>query len=436
MPPDSTGLTNDFVESVKTTVTVSPAKPLPIVLGPLSMRDAYCGEKTDRNLVQTISSISKKSQMGNLFKLEVDDIKPCKDETLSGFVGSCDEMGSGFLDGDVDNSKFGVRGSLHFGSLTLKPDNIARIVPGRITVVRFLPCSDLRMVVVGNKFGNISFWNLDSKKEEDGDAAAAGIFLYRPHSGPISGILAQQYSLSKIFTSCYDGFIRLMDVEKNVFDLVYSTDDAIFSLFQRPDNVQSLYFGEGYGGFKIWDVRAGKSSSERVLHEHRINSIDFNSQNPNIMATSSTDGSACLWDLRSMAADKPKALKIVNHKRAVHSAYFSPSGSSLATTSFDNTVGAVSGANFEDTTMIFHDNRTGRWISSFRAIWGWDDSNIIIGNMKRGVDVISPALRSTIMTLQSPHMSAIPCRFHAHPYEVGMLAGATSGGQVYVWTRS
>jgi hypothetical protein len=56
--------------------------------------------------------------------------------------------------------------------------------------------------------------------------------------------------------------------------------------------------------------------------------------------------------------------------------------------------------------------------------------------MKRGVDVVSTVQRATVMTLQSPHISAIPCRFYAHPYEVGMLAGATSGGQVYVWTSS
>ena len=54
--------------------------------------------------------------------------------------------------------------------------------------------------------------------------------------------------------------------------------------------------------------------------------------------------------------------------------------------------------------------------------------------MKKGVDVISPAQRRTIMTLQSPHISAIPWRFHSHPYEVGMLAGATGWGQVYMWT--
>lgn len=119
--------------------------------------------------------------------------------------------------------------------------------------------------------------------------------------------------------------------------------------------------------------------------------------------------------------------------------------------------------------MISHNNQTGRWISSFRyaacssnvmslhyenwmemkfnltllfflfdfrAIWGWDDSSIFIGNMKRGVDVISPAHSKIVMTLQSPEVSAIPCRFHAHPYQLGTLAGATSGGQIYTWTLS
>ena len=60
--------------------------------------------------------------------------------------------------------------------------------------------------------------------------------------------------------------------------------------------------------------------------------------------------------------------------------------------------------------------------------------HIFIGNMKRGVDVISPTLEKTIFTLQSPHMSAVLCRFDAHPSTVGMLAGATCLGQVYMST--
>jgi len=76
------------------------------------------------------------------------------------------------------------------------------------------------------------------------------------------------------------------------------------------------------------------------------------------------------------------------------------------------------------------------WFCGSRAIWGWDNSYLFIGNMKRGVDVVSTVQRATVKTLQSPHISAIPCRFDKHSYEVGMLAGATSGGQIYIWTSS
>lgn len=144
----------------------------------------------------------------------------------------------------------------------------------------------------------------------------------------ISVILLQMYS------SCYDGFIRLMDVEKEVFHMVYASEYTIYSMCQSPDDIKSLYFGEGKGGVNMWDVRAGKSSLSCDLHEDRINTIDFNPEVENIMATSSTDGTACIWDLRQLNADKPTPLKTVSHKRAVHSAYFSPTGKLLATTRF------------------------------------------------------------------------------------------------------
>lgn len=138
----------------------------------------------------------------------------------------------------------------------------------------------------------------------------------------------------QIFTCCYDGLLRLMDVEKETFDLAYSSDHCIYSISQQPNYMKSLYFGEGQGGLNIWDERTGKCSSSWALHDSRINSIDFNVCNTNIMATSSTDGTVCIWDLRKVVADKPKALTTVTHKRAVHSAYFSPSGSLLATTRY------------------------------------------------------------------------------------------------------
>ncbi|XP_028056073.1 WD repeat-containing protein 76-like isoform X2 [Camellia sinensis] len=311
--------------------------------------------------------------------------------------GSCNSMAR-----VNENVNFGypirVRGCVDLESMGLEPENIARFVPRRILVLRFFPSTDMKLIAVGNKFGNVGFWDFDAENE-DGD----GIYLCCPHPRLVSGIVIQPFSISKVYTSCYDGFIRLMDVEKEIFDLVYFSDHAIFSISQRTNDAKSLYFSKGHGVLNIWDERAGKSSASWILHEDRINTIDFNSENTDIMATSSTDGTACIWDLRNIDADKPKCLKTFNHKRAVHSAYFSPSGSYLATT---------------------------------RAVWGWDDSYLFIGNMKRGVDVISTARRVRVATLQSPNLSAIPCRFDTHPYQIGMLAGSISGGQVYTWTTT
>ncbi|XVF48470.1 hypothetical protein PTKIN_Ptkin03bG0192800 [Pterospermum kingtungense] len=462
MPPDSKGLADDFCENVdKNVKSVSPLKrQSPLFLGPISMRDAFSGDETESSqmLVEAILSIAKKTLVDDVVKdvkqenlsdfngkakvescksevlecpVKVEKVKEEFDENLSGKnkLVSCGlvkgVVKNECLDGFVKSEK----SDSWLESMDLKPENVARLLPGRIMVVKFFPCSSKRMIAAGNKFGNIAFWNVDCE-DEKGD----GIYLYHPHTGPISGILIQPCSMSKIITSCYDGFIRLMDAEKEVFDLVHSCDDAIFSLSQQPNNLTSLYFGEGRGGLNIWDIRAGKSSENWMLHENRINTIDFSSQNPNIMATSSTDGTACIWDLRRMSARKLETLRTVSHGRAVSSAYFSPSGSFLATTSLDDKVGVTTGVNFEDVSMIYHYNQTGRWLSTFRGKWGWDDSYIFIGNMKRGVDVISPAQRRTVLTLESPQMSAIPCRFDSHPHEVGTLAAATSGGQVYVWT--
>ncbi|KAB2618825.1 WD repeat-containing protein 76-like [Pyrus ussuriensis x Pyrus communis] len=444
LPPDANGLSDEALESMaKTMNSSSPSKGLPCYIGPLSMKDAYRGV-SDRALIEAILDISKKPQLdasvkgevkgengrfeggkveSSCFSIrkEVNEVKiGVKMEPLSKGIG-------GFTRGFVKKHGNEMWSSLKLESLTLKPENVARVVPGRIMNVKFFPCTSSNMIAVGNKFGNIGFWHIDSKEDEE-----SGIYLYRPHNCPISGILIQQHSMSKIFTSCYDGYIRLMDAEKEVFDLVYSSEDTIYSMSQQSKDPNCLYFAEGHGGLSVWDQRTGNLSNQWSLHEDRINSVDFSSANPNLMATSSTDGTACIWDLRRIVADK--TLQTISHNRAVHSAYFSPSGSFLATTSIDDTVGISSGVNFENTSMIYHNNKTSRWISKFRAIWGWDDAYVFIGNVKRGVDVISPVERRTVLTLESPHMTAIPCRFDAHPYNVGMLAGSTAGGQVYVWT--
>ncbi|KAL5985451.1 hypothetical protein ACLOJK_027435 [Asimina triloba] len=230
----------------------------------------------------------------------------------------------------LSSSKKGTAACYDLGALDLKQENVARLVPSRIFTVGFFPFVGRTVIFAGDKGGNVGFWDVDCEER-----AGNGLYLYSPHSAPVSGILVQHF-LTKIFTSSYDGFIRLMNITEETFNMVYSGNDAIFSISQRPLDVNSLYFGEGQGMLKAWDERAGKIASEYELHDRRINSIDFSTANTNLMATSSTDATACLWDVRRIGRNQPQCIKTVHHKRAVHSAYFSPSGSCLATTSFDS----------------------------------------------------------------------------------------------------
>ncbi|XVE97517.1 hypothetical protein REPUB_Repub03eG0026200 [Reevesia pubescens] len=219
MLPDSKGLADDFIENVdKTPKPVSLLKPQsPRVLGPISMSDAFIGEEIGSNkmLIETILSIPSKTQVGVSLKEEFDGVKDAKEESFSDFNekgkwGSCknevlecpvkveklkeefEENLSGksklvksvvkneYLDGLVKIEKSDPL----LESLDLKPKNVARLLPGRIMVVKFFPCNSMRMIAAGNKFGNIAFWNVDCEDEKED-----GIYLYRPHTGHISGIL-------------------------------------------------------------------------------------------------------------------------------------------------------------------------------------------------------------------------------------------------------
>ncbi|CAI9787403.1 unnamed protein product [Fraxinus pennsylvanica] len=206
-----------------------------------------------------------------------------------------------------------------------------------------------RLFLMDFFFGNVGFLNVDIENDDGYEN-----YIYHPHSGPASGLVINPFSMSKIFSSCYGGLIRLMDVEE-MFDLIFS---SCYGGLIRLMDVEKEMFDLGHGGVNVWDLKAGKPLSSWNLHDDRINTINFNPENSNMMATSSSDGTACIWDLRHMDADKRKYLsKTLCHERAVHSAYFSPSGRFLATTILDDQVGLLSGANYEETSMVNQKSR-------------------------------------------------------------------------------
>uniref|UniRef100_A0A804LQA7 DROUGHT SENSITIVE 1 n=1 Tax=Zea mays TaxID=4577 RepID=A0A804LQA7_MAIZE len=216
--------------------------------------------------------------------------------------------------------------------LVLRPVDVRKVVPGRILSLRILPLSDRTVVVAGNVHGHIGFWDVDRLVEDEDGDGVDGVFEYFPHRGSVGGIVMHPAMLHKIYSSSYHGEICLMDVEKENFNTVYLCDYPIFSLCQAPNSPSSLYFAEG-NELKLFDERMGKVPTTWSLHDHRINSIDFRPENPYIFATSSTDRTVCIWDIRRMKKKGSESLKVLEYNKSIQSAYFSPSGNMLATTS-------------------------------------------------------------------------------------------------------
>ncbi|XP_074311280.1 uncharacterized protein LOC141647126 [Silene latifolia] len=318
-------------------------------------------------------------------------------------------------------------------SFKLESENVARIVPEGLTVIRFLPTSGTTVVVAGTRFGSLGVWAATSRDAND---IGKTVHLYRPHSSTIYGIYVHPFSPTKIYSCCGDGLLRVTDIGTEKFDLLYSTSSgsAIYSLSQPPDDVNSIYIGERLG-LKLYDRRAGKIVNSWLLHKGRINSIDFNPSNTNVLATTSTDGLACLWDLRKInnRQSKCKPFLTFTREKSIHSAYFSPSGSCLAITSSDHMIAVLGGADFDDNHIIYRGHSRNIPLCS-RAIWGWDDTYLYMGCKKRRVEVLSVPQRKTTATLESSLVSSLPFQFDAHPCKVGMLVGASSGGMAFLWT--
>lgn len=331
--------------------------------------------------------------------------------------------------GDVDLDRL---------QLKLNPKGRTQVTKGAISDVKFLPCADRRVIVVGDELGYLGLWNLE-------DQETNGIYLYRPHHSKLSATTIEPFSMSKIFTSSYDGRIMLLDVEKEGFDEVYEDTHALYSICHRGEDVNCVYFGNEVGELKIYDLRASTPTSSWALHGDRINTIHCKPNDVNVIATSSADKTVSLWDLRSVSRNDPKSLTKITHGGAIYSAYFSPFGSFLATTSSDNTIGLFGGQNYEEKLFIPHNNLSSEYISTLRGIWGWDDSHVYVGKIgekrkrnvdKHGLHIISTVDKKVVRTLQSDDMPTVPYRLAAHPCIVGTLAGATGKGKVCIWAQT
>ena len=116
--------------------------------------------------------------------------------------------------------------------------------------------------------------------------------------------------------------------------MVHLWESSVYSLCQAQNSVRCLYIGDGKGDLTLFDERVGKVLTTWDVHDEGINSIDFHPENIHMLATSSSDQTACIWDVRNMKRKDTDSLNVFELHESAKSAYFSPSGHMLAVTRY------------------------------------------------------------------------------------------------------
>ncbi len=313
----------------------------------------------------------------------------------------------------------------------LEEKDVAKVTKSSTTHLAFMPRGDEPILAAADKRGSVGLWRVDAHDEE-----YDGVLSFTPHSQYISGLAWD--SDASLITSSYDGSVRKLDVVKGCFAFTWGDEEMEYSAMSVSSNGAVVYLGNNHGEFDRIDIRDSSSRIGKVrdIHARKVNTVHVDPCADHLVVTSSTDSTIAMWDMR-MFSPKSKALSTGAHKQTCQSAYFAPDGSQkIVTTSFDNTVriwdGKKSSRELKQLTSIRHDNQTGRWVLPLRAVWSPDASSVIIGNMKRFVDIFDPISGDLIEQMSSEFMSAIPARNCALS---SYIASATASGRIHVWRR-
>jgi len=337
-------------------------------------------------------------------------------------------------------------------------DIVAKVCPERIYSVTCHPSTSMLVVAAGDKVGNLGLWSVDS--EEGG---TDGVSLFKPHGGAINN-LEWNHDGSSLFSVSYDGSVREMDVEKQIFSEVFAAYD------DSPEYKTKL----GYGidqGYNYWiqygildhrqdrcmflststgdvihiDLRAGSSGitfNQKGLSEKKINTVHLH-PNGHTLATCGLDRTVKLWDVRKFPITKTTKAPIAyqTHGRSIDSAFFSPSGKNIIATTKCDTLSLTDNPHLKTGLMkcsktFRHNNQTGRWLTTFMARWHPTTSEelFVVGSMNqpRQIDVYD-ASKGHLKAISGDSLSSVfsRCCFHPQQHKT-IIVGGNSSGRVII----
>lgn len=353
--------------------------------------------------------------------------------------------------------------------------NRIKITPERIYSLGFHPTTDKALVFAGDKLGSLGVFDASQTspeevkkeaEEEDEDEVGAeiepAISTFKIHTRTISAFQFAPNDDNAVYSASYDSSIRKLDLAAAKAVEVYGpsdrdSDEPISGVEISRLDPNMLHFTTLNGVFGIKDLRAPTHETVETmqLSEKKIGGFSLHPTHPHLLATASLDRKLCLWDLRQISGKRdrlPALLGEHESKLSVSHAAFNAAGQ-VATASYDDTVkiynlgdlassssssrgsDALPESALEPSTIVPHNNQTGRWVTILRAQWQLQPADgiqrFVIGNMNRFVDVYSGSGQQ-LGQLGGEGITAVPAvaRFHDR---MDWIAAGTASGKLCLW---
>ena len=280
--------------------------------------------------------------------------------------------------------------------------NRIKITPERIYSLGFHPTTDKALVFAGDKMGNLGIFDASQtsvsvkaengvkkeeadEDEEDDDDPDPAITSFHCHTRTISSFQFSHANPSHLYTCSYDSSLRLLDLAKSKSTEIYapsdsSLDEPLSGVEVDPTAPHMLYFSRLDGHVGRTDTRAPNTTDVFQLSEKKIGGFSLNPANPHFIATASLDRYLRIWDLRKLSGKASRQLPALigehESRLSVSHAAFNSAGQ-VATASYDDTVKIhtfegmsswspghkVSDDEMEPSSIIRHNNQTGRWVT-------------------------------------------------------------------------
>lgn len=306
-----------------------------------------------------------------------------------------------------------------------------KIVNRRIQSLCIHPIESKLLVAAGSVEGCLGLWDVGSDLKP---------MQFYPHISPVNCITVRSADYNQLLTTSHDGTIRCADLQKSVFNLVYQTDEKkkISHLTWHCElSENTLLVAEGSGCVSIVDLRASDTCKPNMTihcHPRSVRTVQVHPVKKNYFVTASGIGECKIFDIRNKRIETSSLI----HKKGLTSAFFSPNGTKVLTTSNDDRLRIFDVTALdhpEEECKVLHDNHTGRWLSVFKAIWHPCSSDIFfIGSMQfpRRVQLYS-ATGALLKEVKSDDMTTITPVLSLHP-ALPIISGGDSSGRVYVFT--